>query len=454
MLQSLYTRLLLLVITVLLVSVALAVGLARSAMSQTFDQYFSEHKAAAIKRRQQLESILPQVLEAYYAQHLSWEAVGELVADFGELIEEGITLITPKGTFVIDSAYLRPGDKLNGLQNGYTIPIPINEQVTGEMRVRPGPLTLDFERERALLQQINRAQLFAVLAAALIAVLLSLTMARRILHPITALTDAARRMEQGDLKQRVEPGSTDEIRELASAFNAMADSLARGEQLRRNMVSDIAHELRTPLSNVLGYLEAVQDGVVEPTTSLVNSLHEEVMHLTHLVNDLQDLALAEAGNLKLQQILSPIGPLVTKTAQLVEHPMHGGQVELTIDVPDNLPPILMDVERIGQVLRNLVNNALTHTPSAGAIAISAHQQRTDVVVQVTNTGHGIDPEHLPYVFERFYRVDNSRTRTTGGCGLGLAIVRQLVEAHGGHVWATSSPGRTTTFAFRLPIAAT
>lgn len=178
------------------------------------------------------------------------------------------------------------------------------------------------------------------------------------------------------------------------------------------------------------------------------------MHLTHLVNDLQDLALAEAGNLKLQQILSPIGPLVTKTAQLVEHPMHGGQVELTIDVPDNLPPILMDVERIGQVLRNLVNNALTHTPSAGAIAISAHQQRTDVVVQVTNTGHGIDPEHLPYVFERFYRVDNSRTRTTGGCGLGLAIVRQLVEAHGGHVWATSSPGRTTTFAFRLPIAAT
>jgi signal transduction histidine kinase len=247
----------------------------------------------------------------------------------------------------------------------------------------------------------------------------------------------------------------DEIGELGHAFNSMADGLARLEQLRRNMTTDVAHELRTPLSNIRGYLEALQDGVTQPSPAVIDSLHDEAMLLTRLVNDLQELALAEAGQLKL--VLHPTVPeqVVSQVVDVMQPTAASKGLTLRTDLQTDLPPVMADSGRMAQVLQNLVNNAMTHTPAGGQITVTARADAPagQVQLSVRDTGIGIAPEHLPHVFDRFYRVDQSRTRATGGAGLGLAIVKQLVEAHGGRVWAESTPDQGSTFSFTLPVAA-
>jgi signal transduction histidine kinase len=258
-------------------------------------------------------------------------------------------------------------------------------------------------------------------------------------------------MEKGDLTARVKATSSDEIGQLAHAFNAMADGLARQEQLRRNMVSDVAHELRTPLTNIRGYLEAAKDGLVQPDGALVDNLYEEAMLLNRLVNDLQELALAEAGQLRLERHSVKVGDVVRTTVEVLCPHAEARDISLVVQVPDDLPLVKADLHRVGQVLRNLMNNALDFTPPGGQVTVTAQPDGKWVSVQVRDTGPGIAPEHLPYVFERFYRADPSRTRATGGAGLGLAIVKQLVEAHGGRVWVESTLGAGTTFGFTLPL---
>jgi len=303
------------------------------------------------------------------------------------------------------------------------------------------------------LAPVNRALLLIAVAAGLSAVLLILGLSRRILAPVETLTAAARRMEAGDLSQRVEIKSRDEIGDLARAFNAMADGLTRLEELRRNMVSDVAHELRTPLSNIQGYLEAIQDGVVEPEQRIIDSIHEEALLLNRLVDDLQDLSLAEAGQLRLERRPTELAPVVWKAVEAIQPQAAASEITLRVDLPEGLPLVDVDPERVGQVLRNLLDNALTHTPAGGKIAVTAGASGRWVEVSVQDTGDGITAEDLPHVFERFYRADKSRSRATGGAGLGLAIARQLVEAHGGEIGAQSDgvPGRGTRFSFRLPV---
>lgn len=451
MMHSLRWRLLLLIITVLAIAGGLAATLAAHAINSRFRDYFEEQQAASLERREHVESILPQVLAAYYAQNLSWDEVDKLLEDFGELIEEGIVLSNADGQVVLDSAYLRAGTHPGTTTQGYTIPISISDRVVGEVRVIPIPHPVDSVREQAVIASVNRSLLWAILAATAIAVALTLVVSRHILHPVEALTEAARKMEQGDLRQRVEVQSVREISELAHAFNAMADSRTRIDQLRRNMVSDVAHELRTPLSNIRGYLEGVLDGVIDPTPDLMASLFEEAMLLNHLVDDLQELALVEAGQLKMSRQAVDLSELIDKVTQIAWHPQQNSNVALRVLLPDSLPTVQVDAERIGQVLRNLISNALTHTPPGGEVRVAAACTGEQVTVTVANTGAGIAREHLPYVFERFYRVDGSRTRSTGGSGLGLAIVKQLVEAHGGHVGVESEPGRWTHFRFTLPV---
>ncbi len=306
--------------------------------------------------------------------------------------------------------------------------------------------------QRAFINAINRSLLFAVGSAGIAAIFLTIMLSRRILQPIEALTVAARRLGQGDLSQRVNIHSGDEIGELAMAFNAMADGLSRLERLRRNMVSDVAHELRTPLSNVRGYLEAIQDGLADPNPEVIDSLHEEVMLLSRLVDDLQELALAEAGQLKLKPVPIQLEEIVAKALAALQPKINEKDIRIHTDLPDDLPLLRVDPERIGQVLRNLLTNAVTYTPPGGEITIRATVTEAGVEVNVHDTGIGIAPEHLSYIFERFYRVDESRTRSTGGAGLGLAIVKQLVQAHGGEIAIDSIVGSGTTITFTLPTA--
>jgi signal transduction histidine kinase len=258
-------------------------------------------------------------------------------------------------------------------------------------------------------------------------------------------------MEQGDLSQRVSITNRDEVGALAHAFNSMADSLNRSEQLRRTLVSDVAHELRNPLMNIRGYLELLQDRVLEPTPETLTSLYEETSLLNRLVADLQDLSLAEAGQMHLTLRPIELADIVSQAVQIVQPHLAQKSLELHVHIPYDLPRVEADQERVAQVLRNLLSNAIRHTPGQGQICLTASRGVRTVKISVQDTGVGIAPAHLPYLFERFYRADSSRTRATGGTGLGLAIARQVVQAHGGQITVESQPGKGSCFTFTLPI---
>ena len=299
---------------------------------------------------------------------------------------------------------------------------------------------------------VNRSLIIAIALAGLVGLLLTYFLSRSILRPVDELILAARAMEKGDLSQRVAVRGKGELGELARAFNAMAEGLTRLEQLRQNMVSDVAHELRTPLSNVRGYLEALRDGVVEPTPETIASVYEEAMLLNRLVDDLQELAMAEAGQLNLVPQPVEIREVIDKAVLSLKSRAIEKEIELGTDLQDDLPLVEADPERLGQVLRNLVKNAIVNTPPGGEITIQARTVDSLVEVSMQDNGLGISAEHLPYVFERLYRADQSRARSTGGAGLGLAIVKQLVEAQGGQVAIDSQVDSGTRVSFTSPIA--
>jgi signal transduction histidine kinase len=310
--------------------------------------------------------------------------------------------------------------------------------------------------EELFMGSVSRALGIAVVAGGTAAVLLSLALARYILQPILTLTAAARRLERGDLRGRVSVRSRDEIGQLGDAFNAMADGLSRLERLRRTMVTDVAHELRTPLSNVRGYLEAMRDGVARPTPPLLAALCDQTTLLTRLLDDLQELTLAEAGQLTLAREPTDARRLAERAVEDLAPAAAGKGIQVGVAVPDDLPRVDADPNRVGQVLRNLLSNAITHTPAGGQIAVLARPQPGKepgmVEISVHDTGVGIAPEHLPHVFERFYRADPSRARATGGTGIGLCIVKQLVLAHGGQASMSSTVGVGTTARFTLPVS--
>jgi signal transduction histidine kinase len=312
----------------------------------------------------------------------------------------------------------------------------------------PDPIQAGFVRG------VNQALGLALVVAGLAALLLTAALSRRIIRPVEELTLAAQAMATGDLSRRVMVRAPDEIGTLGRAFNSMADSLQRAEGLRRTLVGDVAHELRTPLTNIRGYLEALRDGVARPDARMIDSLHEEALLLNRLIDDLQDLALAEAGQLRLQRAPADLGAVVEQALSAARPRIEAKGVACAHTLPPDLPPVTIDAERVGQVLRNLLNNALTHTPAGGTISVAAQVEGPGdiVAVSVCDTGCGIAADDLPLIFERFYRADRSRNRATGGAGLGLTIVRQLVEAHGGSVRVTSVPDRGSCFTFTLPAA--
>lgn len=305
--------------------------------------------------------------------------------------------------------------------------------------------------EDLFINSLNRTLLLGGLASVIIALVIAFFLSRRILRPIEALTSAVREMEGGNFRQQVTVSSKDEIGELARAFNSMADNLVRVEQLRQNMVNDVAHELRTPLTNIRCQIESVQDGLVSPTPDVIDSLHEEAMLLNRLIDDLQDMALAEAGQLALKTERVSVGDEVRSAINSLKTRIDEGKLEIKTKIPKDCPDVLADSKRFGQILRNLLNNAVTHLPAGGTIKIKAAPINSQVEIMIEDTGCGISPDELPFVFERFYRADESRSRATGGAGLGLAIVKQIVEAHGGEARIESQVNKGTKIFFTLPV---
>ena len=279
----------------------------------------------------------------------------------------------------------------------------------------------------------------------LVTVALCLLLAGSVVRPLRRMAAAARRAGDGDLAARVPYRRHDEVGELARAFNRMADRRQRLEEARRRMVSDVSHELRTPLTTVRGWLEAAQDGLVETDGDLIASLHEETLQLQRLVADLHDLALGDAGELRLAPVAIDLADLLGQVASAFGQASRSAGVSLVVDSePGGV--VQADPTRLRQALDNLVSNALRYTPGGGTITLRGRTGE----VEVSDTGSGIPRDELPHVFERFRRVDETRSRVTGGSGLGLAIVRQIAEAHGGSVDIESCLGHGTTVRVRLP----
>lgn len=306
--------------------------------------------------------------------------------------------------------------------------------------------------ERIYLHRTGQALFYAAIAAAALALLVGVVATRFLTRPIRDLTGAIRKMRGGALEQSVPIRSRDELGEMALAFNDMSADVARGQRLREQMTADIAHDLRTPLSVLTGYLEGIREGVLDANPATVDTMYAEARQLQRLVEDLRTLSMADAGRLSLDRENVAAAELLAGAQQAFLPMAEQAGVQLDLEVPDPSPLLDVDPNRIRQLLANLIANALQHTPAGGSVHLAARSDGTEVVLSVADDGTGIPPEALPHIFERFYRVDASRSEGSPGSGLGLPIARSLVEAHGGSITAESQPGRGSVITVRLPAA--
>jgi len=417
---------------------------------------------------------LEQVLSDYYALNGSWEGVAQ---EWSQIQTQ--SLPTPAATFPNRSfRENRPpegegGRNFFGLANlrGTVIVsidpnYPAGSQLPMDILKEGTPVTVDGQQvgtilttrqppglnpqEALFLRRTNEALIFASLGALLVAVLMGLLLARTLSGPLQELTQAAQSITQGQLEQQVKVSSNDEIGQLASAFNMMSQEVARVNQLRRQMTADIAHDLRTPLTVISGYIESMRDGDLKPTPERFALIYSEIERLQNLVGDLRTLSLADAGELTLyKQPLSPIN-LLDKAASVFQHQAEQQGVEIQVKAGKGLPDIQVDEARMMQILGNLISNALRFTPSKGTITLSAEASGDMLEICVKDTGQGIAVDDLPYIFNRFHRADKSRHTESGETGLGLAIVKALVELHGGKTLAESIEGQGTSIQISFP----
>ncbi len=325
--------------------------------------------------------------------------------------------------------------------------VQVNPSMTAAYQ--PGHITLTTPYQ-SYTQRIRASLILASLLSGGVAVGLALALSAAIANPLQNLTRAANQLQQGNLNPHITTGGHGEIGELTNAFAQMAASLRRNEQLRRNMVSDVAHELRTPVTNIQGYIEAMQDGLIPLRPPQLASLHEEVLLIGHLLKDLQQLAVAEAGQLDLAVQPVHLADVVAQVVALWSLRANERDVQIRADLPPSLSPIEADRSRLVQMLQNLLSNAVRHSPAGGCVRIEVCQYATHLALAVVDSGPGIPAEDVPYIFERFYRVDPSRNRGTGGTGLGLAITRQLAQAHGWRISVISQPHQRTAFTIDMP----
>jgi two-component system sensor histidine kinase BaeS len=306
---------------------------------------------------------------------------------------------------------------------------------------------------RAMVDEyLGRVVVIGAAVGIILAAVTAWWLVRRVLRPLAGLRDGTRSVALGDLSARVAEPSDRELREVAHAFNQMAATLERAEELRRALVEDVAHELRTPLTSLRGYTEALADGVVEPSPEMLRTVHAEIERLTRLIEALDRLARDQAATIRRARAEVDLGELVRRTLALVEPQLRSRSISVRIEEGADVPSPVADPDAIGQVLTNLVDNAARYTDDGGEIAVTLHREGGVLVCEVANTGSEIPRHELPLVWERLHRVDRSRSRATGGAGIGLAVVRQIVTDHGGEVGASSGGGRTRIW-FRLPIGA-
>jgi signal transduction histidine kinase len=375
----------------------------------------------------------------FFRTHLAWKVFFSFVV----VILVGVVVLATATSLLAPAAFDR---HMAGMMSG--------NNMMGNVQSLETELFANYQAS------VTEALSLATIAALIAAVLASFLISRQVVGPIQRMMVISHRIAEGEYTERldvsgkVQSNQLDELDLLALTFNQMADKLEKTETMRRQLIGDVTHELRTPLAAIKGYMEGLMDGVLPATPDTYQQVHSEADRLERLVNGLQELSRVEAGayQLKLESV-SPV-KLVESVISHLNRQFEEKGIHLEEKLDDDLPNVFVDKDRILQVLTNLVGNALQYTPAGGRVAITATRVKSEVIISVTDTGIGISPDNLPLIFNRFYRTDKSRARVSGGSGIGLTIAQALVKAHHGRIWAESAgEGKGSVFYFTLPVVA-
>lgn len=417
--------------------------------TQTFSRYLSDQAAAH-------SEMLPVMLTGYYARNGSWEGVQPDIEEAGLMIGAPVTLADEQGVIIATTQSDLLGQTASNIPNiNITIPVLDGSNATiGTVYVQRN---ISHQRaDETFLADVTRALIVAGLVVALLAAGLGVLLTRSISRPLADMEQAAIQFARGDYTVRVSPRGQDEVATLGRTFNQMAKSVGSVERLRRELVANVSHDLRTPLTVIRGYLEGLRSGQIADRRSAemaFEAMHIEVTRLLHLVGNLRQVAALDSGSLPLDRRPITATKLFSTTIDRIAPLAAAAGVHLDYDVLADLPTLNIDVDRMGQALFNLLENAVRHTPAGGEILLTAqcHGEHLHLIIQ--DNGAGIPAEHLPHVFERFYRADRARNPAEGRAGLGLSIVKSIVEAHGGTVKVESEgvPGKGSAFTISLPL---
>jgi two-component system sensor histidine kinase BaeS len=446
--KSITSKLVLAFIFVSLVSILLVAFITGYMTNREFRSYVTNENQANFSA----------ILSEYYSGHGSWEGLPSALGPTGMRYPMGMagaehsmmTLVDTSGVVIIASSGFFPGQSVDSeiIKKGYSL--YDNGRLIGTLVLgSPGYLINSGGME--FLSRVRRSLFFGGLTVMLLALILGVFLSRTLTKPILELTSAMRSISSGNMDHKIQVRSRDELGELTNSFNRMNSELAHSLNLRKQMTADIAHELRTPISIILGHADAIHDGVLPPNKENFEIIREEADRLNGLVDDLRTLSLADAGELSLDKEMVSVSELLEETR--LSHLQLARQKEITIEVSakENLPEANLDPRRILQVLNNLLSNAINFTPVGGKVVLSAQIEYENVKINVADNGSGIVEEDLPHIFDRFYRSDPSRQRNQNGSGLGLAIAKSFVERHGGTIRVESILHRGTAFTIDLPL---
>ncbi len=441
MFNSLRVKLLVSFFLVIAIAVGTIAYIASNSAINQFDRYVSQDQAERYQR-------LALTFSNYYRYMGDWEEVSQLTEKVSKMYDERILLTDPSGEVLSDTGAQLTGTEVGQNWSSKSLRLSVGDVQIGRIYIKTqkrSPL------QKTFINSVNKSVFTGGLIGGIAGIVLALLFSRNILKPIRELTQATKKMKGGDLDQQVEVRSGGEIGRLGEAFNELAQRLKEQKTLREEMVSDVAHELRNPLSNIQGYLEGLKEGMVEPSERVFESLHQQSLVLNRLVNDLRDVNRAKAGQLQLDRKEVVLEDIIGKEAKALKTRAEDKGISLREELNESTL-VKADPERVTQVIRNLLDNAITHTPEGGEITLETHTSSGEAVTTVTDDGPGIPQEDLAHIFDRFYRVDKSRSRGTGGTGLGLTIAKEIVEAHGGEITAKSEEGEGATFSFTLPLS--
>ncbi|MGB6423444.1 MAG: ATP-binding protein [Anaerolineales bacterium] len=438
--RSITLKLVLAFLAVSLVGIAWMAVSAGQITERVFGSYLDAHNQGALINR----------LSDFYTINDGWQGVEAFIISqsFVNEFGRGFVLTGEKGSIIFPDSRGFPEDQRLRQKMGDEVPIFVDGQVVGAIITGSNRL---FERPfvAEIFNRFYRNMLIGALGAIVVSLLLGLFLARTLTRTLRELKAATRAVAKGDLTQRVTIRSHDELGDLALSVNKMTADLEHSRDLRRKMIADIAHDLRTPLSVILGHAEALNEGALPPNSDTFYIIHDEAQRLNRLVEDLRTLSLSDAGELPLSRTFVSLEELLERVVAAYTPRARQKNIALQVHLAPSLPEVSIDQDRMIQVLGNLLDNALRYTPVDGSITLSAGCSSDHVELCVQDSGPGIPAEDLPFVFDRFYRGDKSRRRGEGGSGLGLAIAKSIVELHGGVIRVESEPGKGVVFIIEL-----